>query len=106
MLGLTFFDLIPEALETVDFGTINICFFAGVAFFALVVKVFPESSFEDAFLGTDGAGAKKKKGAQKHSAKNKKVGRIFSVSRNSHCIASFIAGAHSVVLPRRSFCQA
>ena len=42
MLFISFIDLLPEAINSVGFGVSNIAFFAGMALFWLVVRLFPE----------------------------------------------------------------
>ncbi|CAI7887800.1 unnamed protein product, partial [Closterium sp. NIES-53] len=44
MLSLTFFDLVPEAIEAIGFPAANLWFFAGALLFATVVHLVPEPS--------------------------------------------------------------
>ncbi|CAI5471818.1 unnamed protein product [Closterium sp. Yama58-4] len=44
MLSLTFFDLVPEAIEAIGFPAANLWFFAGALLFATVVHFVPEPS--------------------------------------------------------------
>ncbi|CAI5527916.1 unnamed protein product [Closterium sp. Naga37s-1] len=44
MLSLTFFDLVPEAIETIGFPAANLWFFGGALLFATVVHFVPEPS--------------------------------------------------------------
>lgn len=42
MLSISLIDLLPEAVEEIGFIPANLCFYAGVLFFALIVAVIPE----------------------------------------------------------------
>ncbi|CAI5951969.1 unnamed protein product [Closterium sp. NIES-65] len=44
MLSLTFFDLVPEAIDAIGFPAANLWFFAGALLFATVVHFVPEPS--------------------------------------------------------------
>ncbi|CAI5500141.1 unnamed protein product [Closterium sp. Naga37s-1] len=44
MLSLTFFDLVPEAIETIGFPAANLWFFGGALLFATIVHFVPEPS--------------------------------------------------------------
>ncbi|QDZ21935.1 ZIP zinc transporter [Chloropicon primus] len=46
MLSMVFFELIPEALESISFNATNACFFAGILFFATVIRLVPEQNLE------------------------------------------------------------
>jgi len=46
MLSMIFFELIPEALESISFNLTNACFFGGILFFAAIVRMVPEQNLE------------------------------------------------------------
>lgn len=59
MLCISMLDLMPQAVEEVGFASANMWFFAGVAFFAVIVQFIPEPSSEGLVLDDDtGPGSK------------------------------------------------
>ena len=42
MMGISFVDLLPEAMESLGFAQANIAFFVGVAFYAAIVFLMPD----------------------------------------------------------------
>jgi len=67
MLFISFVDLMPEAINQVGFGRANLAFFAGMAFFAIVVKFVPEpgpDASADAKKDDDMPSATRKKRAE------------------------------------------
>ncbi len=53
MLCISMLDLMPQAVEEVGFASANVWFFAGVAFFAVIVQFIPEPSSEGLVLDDD-----------------------------------------------------
>lgn len=47
MVYISFMDLLYESILRLGFFTANICFFVGMVFFALVIRIFPEPEFID-----------------------------------------------------------
>ncbi|CAD7698832.1 unnamed protein product [Ostreobium quekettii] len=60
MLAISVMDLLPGAMEAIGFGAANLCFYVGVAFFALVVVAIPEPSLEGIIKEDDSSKGSKK----------------------------------------------
>ena len=65
MLSMIFFELIPEALESISFALTNVCFFAGILLFAAIVSLVPEQKFES-FVSKPRAGKARGKEAKEY----------------------------------------
>ena len=65
MLSMIFFELIPEALDSISFALTNVCFFAGILLFAAIVNLVPEQKFKS-FVSKTRAGKARGKEAKEY----------------------------------------
>jgi len=97
MIYISFMDLLTESVIRIGFVAANLCFFAGMLFFAFIITFFPEPEFiekegKDSDDEDDNKNGKKKKKPKKKGSKNnkpsseylKKLGVITAVGISLH----------------------
>lgn len=82
MIYISFMDLLTESMIRIGFVMANICFFAGMFLFALIVQLFPEPEFIDKKAKAKSDNGKPTEDSHKEYLKN--VGIITAVGISLH----------------------